>query len=102
MRVLIQRVQREQPSAGNANDPIRGIATLLDANSDKELSATEVRDVVKSVVQGLFAVGDTNHDGQMSPDEVNAAAIGLAQAAGEAAFYWPMPTVMASSARTNS
>jgi Ca2+-binding EF-hand superfamily protein len=85
LKILIQRVRQNQDGDSQAN-PLRGVANLLDADNDKELAATEVRDTVKTAVQAAFAAGDTNRDGQMSPDELNAAAIGLAQAAGEAVF----------------
>src|SRR5262249_6220569 len=37
-------------------------------------------------VQGLYATADTNRDGQMSPSEINAAMIGMARSASQAAF----------------
>jgi Ca2+-binding EF-hand superfamily protein len=85
LRILAQRVRQNQ-GGDSQNNPLRGAANLLDSDNDKELSATEVRDAVKTAVQTAFAAADTNRDGQLSPDELNAAAIGLAQAAGEAVF----------------
>lgn len=85
LRVLVQNAkQRDQ--AGSQEDPLRAIGLLLDSNNDKNLAATEVRGAVDAAVRGLYIAADTNRDGQMSPDEVNAAAIGLVQAAGEAIF----------------
>jgi len=37
-------------------------------------------------VQGTFAVADTNRDGQLNPTEINAAIIGFARTAAQAAF----------------
>lgn len=85
LRILIQRAQNGA-AAPKPEDPFRELAGLLDVNNDKQLQAQEVRSAVRTAVEGLFAVSDTNRDSQMSPDEVNAAAIGMAQAAGEAAF----------------
>lgn len=85
LRVLAQRV-RESSDGGAKDSPFRGLGELLDENNDKDLSATEVRESVKSAVQTAFAAGDTNRDGQMSPDEVNAAAIGLVHGVGDALF----------------
>jgi len=75
-------------AAGNnaGTNPAAAIGNLLDANNDKQIQATEVRQAVQTTVQGLFAVADTNRDGQMSPTELNAAMIGAARSAAQAAF----------------
>jgi len=62
------------------------LANLLDSNNDQKLSATEVRQAVQTAVQGLFAAADTNRDNQLTPTEINAAAIGMARTAAQAAF----------------
>jgi len=81
------RTQANQNGAqGAANNPAASIGNLLDANNDKQIQATEVRQAVQTGVQGLFAVADTNRDGQLSPTELNAAMIGAARSAAQAAF----------------
>lgn len=88
LRILVQRakqVQQAQGANGQPN-PFQGVADLLDGNNDKQLQAAEVRGAVKTAIEGLYAIADTNRDNQMSPDEVNAAAIAVAQAAGDAVF----------------
>jgi Ca2+-binding EF-hand superfamily protein len=88
LRILVQRakqVQQTQGTGGQPN-PFQGVADLLDGNNDKQLQAAEVRTAVQTAIEGLYAIGDTNRDNQMSPDEVNAAAIAVAQAAGDAVF----------------
>lgn len=67
-------------------NPIQGLANLLDANNDQKLQANEVRQAVQTAVQGLFAAADTNRDNQMSPTEINAAVIGAARSASQASF----------------
>jgi len=85
LRFALQRAKDpNQKDAGS--DAVNGIANLLDADNDKALSATEVRQAVQSAVQGGFAVADTNRDGQMSPTEMNAAVYALARAGVQAAF----------------
>lgn len=83
LRLLVQQARRD---GANQNNPFRGMADLLDGNNDKQLQATEVRNAVQTAVEGLYAAADTNRDSEMSPAEVNAAALALAQAAGQAAF----------------
>ncbi len=75
---------------------------LVDANNDKQLQATEVRQAVQTAVQGLFAAADTNRDGQMSPIEVNAAIVGAVKAVEQASFQAADPTMTARSARKSS
>jgi Ca2+-binding EF-hand superfamily protein len=88
LRLVITRANQEQKREGqpDASDAIRGIGNLLDSDSDKALEATEVRQAVQTTVQGLYAAADTDHDGQMSPSEVNGAIAGVAKAAGQALF----------------
>jgi len=89
VRFLIQRAQAVRPQPGaNAGtpNPAAIFATLFDANNDKQLQATEVRQAVQTTVQGLFAAADTNRDGFMSPVEVNAAIAGAVKAAQQASF----------------
>jgi len=87
VRFLMQRTRtvNAQPNAGSPN-PAAAIGGLLDANNDKQLQATEVRQAVQTAVQAAFATADTNRDGFMSPVEVNAAIAGAIKATQQATF----------------
>ncbi|WP_435007227.1 EF-hand domain-containing protein [Tundrisphaera lichenicola] len=87
LRFMIERTKNvgSQPNNGTPN-PAAAIGSLLDANNDKQLQATEVRQAVQTAVQGIFATADTNRDGLMSPVEVNAAIAGAVKAAQQASF----------------
>jgi Ca2+-binding EF-hand superfamily protein len=87
LRFMIQRAQtvKPQPNSGTPN-PGAIFMGLVDANNDRQLQATEVRQAVQTSVQGLFAAADTNRDGLMSPVEVNAAIAGAVKAAQQATF----------------
>jgi Ca2+-binding EF-hand superfamily protein len=88
IRFLIGRAQSVQQPANNGGtpNPAAVFMGLVDANGDKQLQATEVRQAVNTAVQGLFAAADTNRDGQMSPTEVNAAIVGGVKAIEQASF----------------
>jgi len=100
LRVLIQRAKNaggNNPAGagGNANanannaagtNPFQSVGALLDSNGDKAIEATEVRQALSTAVTALFAQADTNRDGQLTPTELNAFAIGAARAAAQAAF----------------
>jgi len=87
VRFLIGRAESVKPAAnGGSPNPGAVFMGLVDANGDKQLQATEVRQAVQSTVQGLFAAADTNRDGQMSPTEVNAAIVGGVKAIEQASF----------------
>jgi len=86
-RFLISRVKSATPNpAGGSPNPAAVAMTLVDTNNDGQLQATEVRQVLQTAIQGLYAAADTNRDGQMSPTEVNAAIAGAIKAAGQASF----------------
>jgi len=88
VRFLIERTKPSAPQANNAGTPNPAAVFMgfVDANNDKQLQATEVRQAVQTGVQGLFAAADTNRDGFMSPIEVNAAIAGAVKAAQQASF----------------
>jgi Ca2+-binding EF-hand superfamily protein len=90
IRFLISRAEFAKSTSGNNNsgtqNPAAVFMGLVDANNDKQLQATEVRQAVQSFVQGMFAAADTNRDGLMSPVEVNAAIVGAVRAGEQAAF----------------
>jgi Ca2+-binding EF-hand superfamily protein len=88
MRILVQKNQgvvAASPGSPAANAE-QMFETLVDTNRDGNLQASEVRQIVQTSVAALFASADTNRDGLLSPTEVNAALIGMANAAATAAF----------------
>jgi Ca2+-binding EF-hand superfamily protein len=87
LRFVLQRARNSRIQSGH-NEPgaVANIANALDANNDKALSAPELRQAVQAFVQATFATADTNHDGQLSPTELNAAVYGAARAGVQAAF----------------
>ena len=90
VRFLMSRIEASKPQAYGANggspNPAAAFMSLVDANGDKQLQATEVRQAIQTTVQGLFATADTNRDGLMSPIEVNSAIVGAVKAAEQATF----------------
>jgi len=96
LRYVFQTVKQQgaQNAANNGNNnaaaaatnPVQAIGGFLDANNDKQVQATEVKQAIQTAVQGVFAVADTNRDNQLSPTEINAAILGAARTAAQAAF----------------
>ncbi len=88
LRVALQRAKAEKAQDGDqaASNPARAVANLLDADNDQQIKASELRQGVETIVQGGFQAIDTNRDNQLSPNELNAAAYGLARAGLQAAF----------------
>jgi len=74
------------PAGTPAASAAQAFETLLDANNDGQLQASEVRTMVQTTVTALFATADTDRSGGLSPTEVNAAMIAMAKAAAQAAF----------------
>jgi len=93
-RYIVESVsaqQRNKNKQNNSNqnnqaNPFQGFASILDSNSDKQIQAQELRQMVQTVTQSFFAAADTNRDGQMSPSEVNAAVAGGVRAIAQASF----------------
>ena len=88
MRIVVQKNQAAvaaTPGSPAANAE-QMFEQLVDTNHDGNLQASEVRQIVQTGVTAMFAAADTNRDGQLSPTEVNAALIGMANAAATAAF----------------
>jgi len=79
-------MKREGHNNANEQKSLAALASVLDANSDKNIQATELRQAVQTGVQGLFAAADTNRDGQLSPTEANAAVAGVGKTVSQAAF----------------
>lgn len=86
LRMVLERTKREGAAGSAGANPLRSLADLLDANHDKQLQASEVRQTVTTTVDSLFQVADTNRDNQMSPTEINAAIIGMARSAAKSAM----------------
>jgi len=93
LRVILAKnpnIQAAANGAAPAGTPAanagQAFETLLDANNDGQLQASEVRTMVQTTVTALFATADTDRSGGLSPTEVNAAMIGMAKAAAQAAF----------------
>jgi len=87
LRFVIGRIESSKPASTNGTqNPTDVFMGLVDANNDKNLQATEVRQAIQSSVQGLFAAADTNRDNQLSTVEVNAAIVGAFRAAEQATF----------------
>jgi len=79
-------MKREGHNNANEQKSLAALASVLDANSDKNIQASELRQAVQTGVQGLFAAADTNRDGQLSPTEANAAVAGVGKSLSQAAF----------------
>ncbi len=67
-------------------NPERMIGNLLDSNHDHKIEATELRQAVKSGVQILFSLADTNQDGQLTPYELTAVVGEVAKSTVQTAF----------------
>jgi Ca2+-binding EF-hand superfamily protein len=81
-----QAKQKDQGGNRSNPSPLLGFATVLDANNDKQIQATELRQLVQTMTQTVFAAADTNRDNQMSPTEVNAAIAGGVRSVAQASF----------------
>jgi Ca2+-binding EF-hand superfamily protein len=87
LRFVIGRVESSKPASTNGTqNPAAVFMGLVDANGDKNLQATEVRQAIQTSVQGFFAAADTNRDELLNPVEVNAAIVGAVKAAEQATF----------------
>jgi len=84
--IRAQARQKRGEDSNRPTNPLQGFAVLLDANNDKQIQASELRQLVQTVTQSVFAAADTNRDGQMSPSEVNAAVAGGVRAVAQASF----------------
>jgi len=89
LRYIVQTAKTSNAGQnGNAGtqNPLQSVGALIDANNDKQVQASEVRQIVQTTVQGAFAAADTNRDGQLSPAEVNASIAGTARTLAHASF----------------
>jgi len=85
---IVDTIKAQQTNSKDSSqiDPIQAFAALLDSNNDKQIQASEVRDLVQTTTQTIFASGDTNRDGKMSESEIYAAMAGAARAWSQFAF----------------
>ncbi len=87
MKYVVQSIQTQaQSTQGSQPSLFQSFMSLADTNNDKQLQATELRQLVQSLTQSYFAAADTNRDGQISPSEVNAAVAGIAKAVAQQTF----------------
>jgi len=87
LRYVVESLRAQKNQQNNSQpNPALALASMLDSNSDKQIQAKELRQLVQTVTQTYFAAADTNHDGQMSPSEVNAAVAGSLRAMSQLAF----------------
>jgi len=88
MRYIVESLQAQQKRQQNNSDrnPLQAVAVLLDSNNDKQIQARELRQLVQTATQTYFAAADTNHDGQLSPSEINAAVAGGVRSVAQMAF----------------
>ena len=77
-----------QKNSQDGTQPVsfQGIIALVDTNNDKQIQATELRQIIQTLTQSYFAAADTNRRGQMSPSEVNAAVAGIARSIAQQTF----------------
>lgn len=88
LKFVVQKTKATNPAQANAAtaNVAQGAMSLLDANNDGQIQANELRQLVGTSVQSVFAAADTNRDGQMSPLEVNATVTGLIRSVAQATF----------------
>lgn len=84
--VTSARNAKAQADGSATQSPMQAIAGILDTNNDKQLQATELRQVVQTTVEAGFTTADTNRDGQLNPAELNAAATSASRAVAQAEF----------------
>jgi len=86
LRYVIERAKTAKAGQAGGTNPLQSLGTLFDTNADHNLQASELRNGVQTAVQGIYAVADTNRDGQMSPAEINAAIAGFSKSLAQTAF----------------
>jgi len=87
LRLFLTRAKNNDPqAAASARNAGQGALSLLDSNNDGQVQATEMKQMVQTSVQSMFAAADTNRDGQLNPTELNAAMAGAARAVVQGAF----------------
>jgi Ca2+-binding EF-hand superfamily protein len=86
LKFALQRAKNPNQTDLAGTEAVKNVGDLLDANNDQQLQASEIRNAVKTGVQGIFALADTNRDGQLSPTEMNSAVYAMARAGVQAAF----------------
>ncbi|MFO0950509.1 MAG: hypothetical protein U0835_05030 [Isosphaeraceae bacterium] len=80
------QAQPGQPAGSAPFNPIALLNSVIDSNNDKQVQASELRQVVQSTTQGLFEQADTDRNGLLSHTEVNAAMANMANSIAQLAF----------------
>jgi Ca2+-binding EF-hand superfamily protein len=89
LRYAVETAKNPRSTQGNSSrseNPIKFLAAGLDTNNDKELEATELRQGVNDGVQALYETADTNHDDQLTSEELNGAAARFGKQLAQATF----------------
>jgi Ca2+-binding EF-hand superfamily protein len=91
LRYVIDTARANRQRGGNDTNNqqpnlLGAVAQAFDTNNDKQLQATELRNAVQQAVQAAFSQADTNRDGNLSQQEVNAAVAGLVRQVAQASF----------------
>jgi Ca2+-binding EF-hand superfamily protein len=89
LRFIFQRARDETQRQGNQPQVAQAqqnVMNLLDSNHDSNISGPELRQAVQTSVQGVFLMADKNGDGQIDPNEINAALVDAGRAAVQTAF----------------
>jgi Ca2+-binding EF-hand superfamily protein len=73
LRYAIETAKASKPANSSNGNLLATVASSFDTNGDKQLQATELRNAVQIAVETAFQQTDANHDGQVSPAELNAA-----------------------------
>jgi Ca2+-binding EF-hand superfamily protein len=74
LRFIVQRAQEQasrEGTQGQINQGKQTIMIVLDTNHDGNVSSQELRQAVQTGVQSIFLMADKNADGQLDPAEVN-------------------------------
>ncbi len=88
-RFIFERGKAEVDRQGYqtpANQAKQDVMNILDSNHDGNLSAQELKQAVQTGVQSLFLTADRNGDGQLDPSEVNQGMVEIGRSAIQTAF----------------
>ncbi len=89
LRFLLTRAERSNTPQGapggdagkelQPSEVARQLGGLLDANNDRQIQATELRQAVQTAVQAMFAIADSDRNGNLSPAELNQSVVTVAR-----------------------
>lgn len=86
LRYMVETVNASKAAASPNDNQLAILLSSFDTNGDKQLQATELRNAVLITVESGFKQADTNHDGQVSPAELNDAMAATGRQIGQMAF----------------